>query len=105
MLHFPSHFHSIFRVFPGAGPILPEVLGYRSTLSGVSNLQPTDCMEPREAMNAAQHTITNILKIKTLLTSFKNPTDWFLSMNFVDDIVVVTVSRLNTVLLLTGYRA
>lgn len=34
MLHFPSHFHSIFRVFPGAGPILPEVLGYRSTLSG-----------------------------------------------------------------------
>lgn len=56
-------------------------------------------------MNAAQHTVTNILKIKTLLTIFKNPTDWFLSMNFVDDSVVVTVSRVNTVLLLTGYRA
>lgn len=80
----------------------------------MSNLQPTDYMEPREAMNAAQHTVTNILKIKTLLTIFKNPTDWLLSMNFVDwllsmnfvdDSVVVTVSRLNTVLLLTGYRA
>lgn len=71
----------------------------------MSNLQPTDYKEPRKAMNAAQHTVTNILKIKTLLTIFKNPTDWFLSMNFVDDSVVVTVSRLNTVLLLKGYCA
>lgn len=68
-------------------------------------MQPTDYMEPREAMNAAQHTVTNILKIKTLLTIFKNPTDWFLSMNFVDDSVVVTVSKSHTVLLLTGCRA
>ena len=32
------------------------------TLPGVSNLRPTSCMQPRMAVNAAQHKIVNLLK-------------------------------------------
>ena len=38
-------------------PLLPNV-----DLSGVSNMRPTGFMQPRMAVNAAQHKIVNLLK-------------------------------------------
>ena len=46
------------------------VLSSLETLSGVSNPQPVGCMQPRKAVNMAQHKTVNLLKTFFLLLSF-----------------------------------
>ena len=55
----PTHFAIVYVYLHAT---MAEVSSWDRNCAGVSNLQPSGCMQPRMAVNVAEHKTVNLLK-------------------------------------------